>query len=138
MSYSLFHDQSVADVFAAYSPPTRERLLALRALIFEVAGEIAGIGEIEETLKWGQPSYLPSATKSGTPVRISQDTTHGGDYALYVHCQTNVADEWKSQYPELNYGGNRSIHFSADEEIPRNAIKHCVALALTYHARNKG
>ena len=35
----------------------------LRQLIFETAAATEVVGELEETLKWGEPSYLTPKTK---------------------------------------------------------------------------
>jgi hypothetical protein len=83
-------------------------------------------------------SYLTPATKSGTTIRIAADDTHGGDLALYVNCQTSLVGEWRERYPELLYGGTRSVHFRLGEALPREALRHMIAMALTYHARKKG
>ena len=53
-------------VLSGYPAALRDALLELRALILEVALETEAVGRLEETLKWGQPSYLTPATKSGT------------------------------------------------------------------------
>ena len=55
-------------------------------------------------------------------------------YAVYFHCQTDLVETFRELYPrELNYGGNRSILLNAQDAIPEAALRHCVALALTYH-----
>jgi len=38
---------------------------------------------------------------------------------------------------QLRYGGNRSILLNAAEDIPGPELRHCVALALTYHLRKR-
>ncbi len=129
-----FENEDVAAAFATYPPRLREKLLALRALIFDVA-QAEQVGRIEETLKWGQPSYLTPETKSGTTVRIDRDKSSDGGYALYVNCQTSLVEDWRTHYPQLRFGGNRSVHFSSDDAIPMDAIRHCIAMALTYHRR---
>jgi hypothetical protein len=41
-------------------------------------------------------------------------------------------------YPtELRYGGNRSILLNAEDDLPEAALRHCVALALTYHLKKR-
>ena len=60
----------VAAVFKGYPKDMREKLLFLRRLIFGTASATEGVGELEETLKWGEPSYLTPDTKSGSTVRI--------------------------------------------------------------------
>ena len=131
-----FENTDVASAFAAYPAPLRAKLMALRALIFETA-LIEGVGRIEETLKWGQPSYLTPETKSGTTIRIDCDEDFGCDYALYVNCRSNLVGEWRAHYPELIFGGNRSIHFSAADTLPEEEVRHCIAMALTYHRRKR-
>jgi hypothetical protein len=124
-------------VFEAFPPPVKSRLLALRRLIFDTAKSTKGVGALEEALKWGQPSYLTTESKSGSTVRIDQIKNEAGGYAVYFHCQTDLVETFRELYPELRYGGNRSILLDAGEKLPETALRHCIALALTYHARKK-
>ena len=126
-------------VFDSNPKPVRTKLLALRQLIFDTAKTTKGVGALEETLKWGQPSYLTAETKSGSTVRIDQVKPEGGQYAVYFHCQTNLVETFRELYPELRYGGNRAILLDAGRMLPEAALRHCVALALTYHlGKRKG
>ena len=124
-------------VFAAYPRPIKTKLLALRRLIFDTAKATKGVGTLQEALKWGQPSYLTSESKSGSTVRIDQVKAEAGQYAVYFHCQTNLVETFRELYPELSYGGNRAILLDAGEKLPEAALRHCIALALTYHARKR-
>jgi len=126
-------DPAVEAVFDAYPKPVKGKLLALRRLILDTAKATKGVGRVEETLKWGQPSYLTPETRSGSTVRIDQVKPEPGQYAVYFHCQTNLVETFRELYPELRYGGNRCILLKADEKVPEAALRHCVALALTYH-----
>lgn len=121
-------------VFGAYPKPLQTKMLALRRLIFDTARTTNGVGRLEETLKWGQPSYLTPETKSGSTIRIDQVKSAPNRYAVYFHCQTDLVETFRELYPtELSYGGNRSILLNAKDAIPEQALRHCVALALTYH-----
>ncbi len=124
-------------VFDAYPRPVQAKLLALRRLIFDTAKTTNGVGVLEEALKWGQPSYLTTESKSGSTVRIDQLKTEAGGYAVYFHCQTDLVETFRELYPKLRYGGNRSILLDASEKLPEAALRHCIALALTYHARKR-
>ena len=124
-------------VFDAYPRPVQAKLLALRRLIFDTAKTTNGVGVLEEALKWGQPSYLTTESKSGSTVRIDQLKTEAGGYAVYFHCQTDLVETFRELYPDLRYGGNRSILLDAGERLPEQALRHCIALALTYHARKR-
>lgn len=123
---------AVAAVFEAYPAPLRERLMALRALIQETAGQTAGVGPLEETLKWGQVSYLTRQSGSGTTVRIDRDKASGLP-AIYVNCQTDLLDRYRTLYPQdFSYDGNRGVVIGAAPDLV--ALRHVIALALTYHS----
>src|SRR5665213_64929 len=129
-----FSDPAVKAAFEAYPRPLKAKLLALRRLILDTADTVEGVGPLEESLKWGQPSYLTSETKSGSTVRIDRIKSTANQYAVYFHCQTNLVETFRELYPtELSYSGNRAIILSADDAGPEPALRHCVALALTYH-----
>ncbi len=124
---------SVNKVFQQYTPAIRKKLLVLRQLIFDVASEYDEIGAIEETLKWGEPSYL---TKNGSTIRISYKTGEPPCYAIYFNCQTKLIDTFKQLYPnQLTFEGNRAIVLLAKNKIPKKILKHCLFLSLTYHKR---
>src|ERR1700739_2186339 len=131
---SGFSDPAVEAVFATYPRPLKPKLLALRRLILDTARATKGVGALAETLKWGQPSYLTPETKSGSTIRIDRVKSAANQYAVYFHCQTNLVETFRELYPtEFSYGGNRCIILNADDDVPEAALRHCVALALTYH-----
>jgi len=116
-------------------PEIREGLLKLRRLILETAAETDGTGEIVETLKWGQPSYLTEKPKSGTTIRIAKDGSELGDIALYVSCNTSLVSEWRGLFPDLIFGGDRSLHLSLATPLPLPELRQMIRMALTYHSR---
>jgi hypothetical protein len=125
----------VAAVFASYPRPLRAKLSRLRALIFDTAAATEGVGKLTETLKWGQPSYLTALTKSGSTIRIDAAKDGSGRYAMYVNCQTNLVESFRRRYPDaFRYEGNRAVVFDANDDIPVDELRHCIALALTYHS----
>ena len=124
----------VAAVFAAYPGKTRAKLMFLRQLILDVAAETQGVGPLEETLKWGQPSYLTTKSRSGSTIRIDSIKSRDGGYAMYFHCQTTLVDTFREMYRgEFEFEGNRCIVFDESDEIPVQELSHCISLALTYH-----
>jgi hypothetical protein len=131
-------DPAVDAVFGAYPKPLKAKLLALRRLILDTAAATTGVGKLEETLKWGQPSYLTAATRSGSTIRIDRVKAAANQYALYFHCQTDLVATFRELYPnKLTTAGNRAIIFDADDDIPEAALRHCLGLALTYHLRKR-
>jgi len=127
-------DPAVAAVFDGYPPAVKARLLRLRALILETAAATEGVGRIEETLKWGQPSYLTPETGSGTTIRINRHKSDDGRVAMFVHCQTRLVDTFREIFRgDLDFEGNRAIVLRAADEVPEEPLRHCIAMALTYH-----
>jgi hypothetical protein len=128
----------VAVIFDAYPKTIRARLMFLRKLIFDTAAETPGVGELEETLKWGEPSYLTPQTKSGSTVRIDWKKNQKEQYAMYFKCTANLVIAFRERFPTtFTYGENRSIIFNIDDEIPVRELKSCISLALTYHLNKK-
>jgi hypothetical protein len=126
----------VRAVFGKYPKTIRSRLMALRQLIFATAAETDGVGRIEETLKWGQPSYLTESSRSGTTIRIDALKSEPGKYAMFVHCQTDLVAQIRELYPRtFRYEGNRSLIFDIEQKVPEPALRHFIALALTYHRK---
>jgi Domain of unknown function (DU1801) len=126
-------DPAVEAVFGAYPRSVKAKLLALRRLIFNTAKTTSGVGALEETLKWGQPSYLTPETKSGSTIRIDQVKPDADQVAIYFHCQTNLVETFRGLYPQLAYSGNRAILLDTNGKLPEAELRHCVGLALTYH-----
>jgi hypothetical protein len=128
---------AVDAVFAACPEPARTKLRALQRLILDTARTTKGVGAIEEALKWGQPSYLTPQTGSGSTIRIDRVKPAGNQVAVFFHCQTDLIETFRELYPRLNYSGNRAIVLDADKKLPEAELRHCVALALTYHLRKR-
>ena len=129
---------NIASTYDKYPAGIRKKLLDLRKMILDTASSIPDVGSIEETLKWGQPSFLTTKSKSGTTIRIDQAGKDQGQYALYVHCQTNLLDQFRELYPtEFTYSGNRAILFNEKDDLQAPALQHCISLALTYHLNKK-
>lgn len=133
-----FENPEVAGIFQAYPGDVKTKLMLLRQLIFDVASRTDGVGELEETLKWGQPSYLTTKTKSGSLVRIDQIKSQEGKYAMHFHCQTTLVDTFKEMYRGVfEFGGNRSIIFSTEDKLPVDELSRCISMALTYHLNKR-
>lgn len=127
-------DSAVDAVFRAYPLLLRKKLTAIRQLILDTARKTDGVGAIEELLKWGQPSFLTSQTGSGSTIRIDALKSDPASYALYFNCRTNLVSTLRNIYPGIfGYEGNRAIILRADDAVPEEPLRHCIALALTYH-----
>ena len=132
-----FENTLVAQVFENYPANARHKLLALRALIFKTATTTDGVGKLEETLKWGEPAYVTSESKSGSTVRIAWKKSAPAQYAIYFNCQTTLVETFRTLFPsEFKFEGNRAIVFAVSGIVPTDSLVFCISAALTYH-RNK-
>lgn len=105
------------------------RLQDLRALIY-AAADATGTAPLTETLKWGQPAFLP-AKKAGTTLRLGLDA---GMPALFVSCQTTLLDCYRDTFPsEFTYSGDRAVLVPEDTPFNDAAFQQIAAMALTYH-----
>jgi hypothetical protein len=133
-----FKNTEVANVFKSYPVKLQNRLLLIRDLIYEVAANTEGVGELEETLKWGSPSYLTTQSKSGTTLRIDRLHKQEGKYSIFVHCQTTLVGPFRKKYGDaFDYDGNRGLLLDMRDALPVKELRHFIFMALTYHLSKK-
>lgn len=127
-TFTPFQDPKVESVYFQYPETVRVKLFTLREMIFLVAAEIEVT--LEETLKWGEPSYL---TKHGSTVRLAWRQSSSDQYGLFFNCKTSLIETFKEVYGDVfSYEGNRAIIFKLEDEQPINELKHCITLSLNY------
>jgi hypothetical protein len=132
-----FKDLAVAEAFAAVPPPARDKLLQLRALIYETAAQTPKVGALTEALRWGEPSYLTAESKSGTTIRIHWKARRPDHCALYVNCQTSLVEQYRLRHQDaFEFEGNRALLFQTKKPLLKAALRDCIRLALTYHLRD--
>ncbi len=127
MSEQTTLKRPILQAFEAFPPAEAQVLRDIRALIFSEA-ERLGAGQVEEILKWGQPSYR---VKEGTPVRLG---LLDGAPAIFVHCQTSIIEEARTVFgPDEAFSGNRALRVTEGLD----AARHVIGAALTYHRRQR-
>ena len=90
----------------SYPAKVQDKLFYLRKLILEAASELK-IEKMEETLKWGEPSYL---VKNGSTIRIDWKEKDPGQYAMYFKCTSKLIPSFKMAYKnEFIFEGNRAL-----------------------------
>jgi len=103
-----FNNPKIKNIFDSFDPINAKKLLRIRELIFKTAANIDSVGDVTETLKWGEPSYAPLKQRVGSPIRLNQLKSKNG-FALYFNCQSNLITTFKQLYPStFRYEGNRS------------------------------
>jgi len=99
-------------------------------MIFDIAATLP-VGPVEETLKWGQPSYSTPQTKAATPIRLS--VTKKGDVGVFTHCQSSVMSDFQALAPpDLRFDGNRALLLDAAALPAPDQIAPLINAALTY------
>lgn len=115
----------------SYPKAAVKKLNHLRQLILATAKETEGISEMEETLKWREPSYL---VKKGSTIRLDWKEKKPDQYAIYFKCTSKLVNTFKAIYKDtFKYETTRAIVFGMDDEVPEEELKHCIQMALTYH-----
>ena len=124
-------DSKVREVFDTYPKEVRSKLLHLRELVIETAKSLQDVDILDETLKWGEPSYK---TKIGSTLRMAWKEGTPHQYAMYFTCSTGLVGAFKMAHGNIfDYEGNRAIVFHKDDAVPENELVQCITLALTYH-----
>lgn len=117
----------------AFPEAAQKRFLEIRSLIYRVAQE-HHLGELEETLKWGQPSYL---CKYGSTPRVDWQPRYAESIDLFFNCKTSLIETIKEVYAEVfDYRGNRVIALPLIKPLPHE-LETCVLMALNYHKLKK-
>jgi hypothetical protein len=125
---------AVKEKFKFYPEHIKPKMEILRDLIFEVAENTASVGELTETLKWGEPAYLTGASKSGTTIRIDWKPKNPGQIGMFVSCNTTLVHSFRTMFPDtLTFDGDRAILFAVDKPIPTKQLMICIQMALRYH-----
>jgi len=94
-NYKLISDPHIIAHIKNYPGEPAGKLLDLRELILRVTGRIEGLGSLEETFKWGEPSYL---TKYGSTIRIDWKEKKPDQYGMYFKCTSKLPPTFKVVY----------------------------------------
>ncbi len=116
--------------FDSYPDEIAKILLVIRQAIYDVANEL-DINELEEVLKWGEPSYI---TQHGSTIRFDWKASAPNEYRIYFNCKTQLIETFSELYGEtFNYENHRALVFNSNDIIPMTQLKHCFSLSLRYH-----
>lgn len=127
--------EDVAAAFGAYPPDARARLFEVRETLFDLATQLQ-VGPLTETLKWGEPAYLTEVTKAGSTVRLAWSRKAPDAAQVLFICSTRLVDAFRTRFgDDLDCVGNRAIHLPLGEAYAKDALAHCLAMALTYKRR---
>lgn len=136
MKAAAFSNTLVAAAYAAFPDAARRQLLLLRTLILETASNTEGVGILEETLKWGEPAYLTSVSKSGSTIRLGWNNKHPQQVAMYFNCKTTLVERFRTAFAkDFKFEGNRALLLEIEQPLLVDELRLCVHAALTYHCK---
>jgi hypothetical protein len=123
----------VSEKFDTYPLDIKQKLLALRELVYKVVQSEDSIIGFEETLKWNEPSFV---SKNGSTLRIDWKKSKPDNYSMYFNCKSRLVETFRELFSDrFEFDGNREITFHKDDLIDVKALKYCILLTLTYHDR---
>ena len=124
-------DDRVKEKLKSYPAHIKPKVNNLRQLIIDKAAELESVDVLEETLKWGEPSYI---AKKGSTIRIDWKAKNPEQYAIYFKCTSKLVETFRSVYGDtFRYEKNRAILFGLDDVVPQSELKECIGAALQYH-----
>jgi hypothetical protein len=127
----LKRDPRVETVFANYPDFVQDKMRYLRELVIETAEEMGDLVVLEETLKWGEPSFV---TKNGSTLRMDWKEKTPDQYAMYFQCTSRLVDTFRLVFDhKFHYEGKRAIVFQLNQKIPKLELKECIKASLRYH-----
>lgn len=131
MNLTINSNPAVAEKLATYPPKVQKKLAVIRKIILAVAKKSPDIDAIEETLKWGEPSYL---VKKGSTIRMDWKEKAPDQYAVYFKCTSKLVLSFREVYGDLfAYEKNRAIVFQMNDKVPKQELSRCIQAALRYH-----
>lgn len=121
-----------------YPDNARRVLLHIREIILKTAAKNPAIGPLSEALKWGEPSFLTTKSKSGSTIRMAWKPTFADHVGLYFNCQTTLVETMRDIYPDsFLYQKNRAALVNISAPLPTDPIAHICEMAMTYHLNKK-
>ena len=138
-----FSNKKVEKKFDNYPVKIKQKLLFLRNLILKIAKK--NKYNIEETLRWNEPSYIPDKEigsliriDNASPTMIKKDIKFKNKYYIHFHCKTNLIQIFKKKYPNsFNYIGNRAIEFDINDKLDTNKLEFIIKSTLEYKINKK-
>ncbi|MEZ4951374.1 MAG: DUF1801 domain-containing protein [Saprospiraceae bacterium] len=128
---SVQSSPAVKSKFDSYPPNVHPKMEKLRSLVLKAAEELPEINNLEETLKWGEPSFK---TKYGSTIRMDWKEKSPEQYAIYFQCTSQLVPTFKAVFKDtFQYEGTRAIVFDLNDKLPEEALKSCFKAGLMYH-----
>lgn len=124
-------DPRVDARFADYPQSVKAKMEYLRQLVIATAKETKEVTSLEETLRWGEPSFI---TNCGSTLRMDWKAKSPDRYAMYFQCTSRLVDTFRLVFDKtFEYEGKRAIVFCVDAPLPEEELRKCIKATLRYH-----
>ncbi len=121
----------VLEAFGGYPKEAQAKLLAVRELIFAETKNDPAIGQLRETLRWRELSFLTEKPNTGSIIRLA--LTKSGEPAVFFHCGTTLIETFRAQYSHIfDFEKNRALVLRLPIEETLIELSHCIKQALRY------
>ena len=121
----------VLQAFGGYPREAQAILLAVRELIFAATKSDPKIGQLQETLRWRELSFLTEKPNTGSIIRLA--LTKSGEPAVFFHCGTSLIETFRAQYSHIfDFENNRVLILRLPVEETVVELSHCIKQALRY------
>lgn len=124
-------DQSLTmQAIASYPLEAQQALLKLRKQILTLAKQ-ENLGEVEEALKWGEPSFK---TPKGSPIRMDWKPKYPSTVSLFFNCNSALVSTFRELFPSsFEFEGKRELRLPLQAVWPEAELNQCLVMALNYH-----
>ena len=125
--------EEVAAYIVGCPAEAQSKLLALRELIIARAAADTRVGMLQEALRWGEPAYLTTQSKSGTTIRLGYKAATPEVCYVFVNCKTNLLERYRGKHSRvLAFEGNRAVVIPLASELSQESLADFIDMALTY------
>ncbi len=124
-------------IIAQWSAPAQSAAWTCRTLFHDIAAQ-HDLGELDETLKWHQPSWRPKRARTGSTLRMGWMPNNPDRLTLFVDCKTDLAARMRDLYPDLPANdGRRALGIDLNAPLPEQALSHLASMTFTYHQKRR-
>lgn len=118
---------------APWPAPAQSCFAEIRDLVLDATAKCSA-APLLETLKWGEPSWLPTRPHVGSTLRVAWKSQRPKHIGLFVNCRTTLAEDIRTVWPDsFEYEKARALWLPLDAPLPRDAVAHAALMTLTYH-----
>lgn len=123
-----FQNLAVNAAYNAMPDTDRSGALTLRHLILNTADEMDDVTNVDECLRWGQPSYI---SPIGSTLRIA--VPKSGGFGIYAHCQSSIISDFAGKFgQDFRIDSNRGVLFRTGQDIQPDKLVFLIRHGLRY------